>query len=73
MNRRIAKQIVQSWQNKGLSLGDMLFRYFTYPSKTVDGRQYLALTRDGLMIQAEIWKLDERQAMLDAAQSAANA
>ena len=50
----------------------MLYRFFSSPAELPDGEKFRSLNDEGLVIQAEIYRLQEVEAMIVAAEYYAN-
>lgn len=73
MSEKRAALLVSTWRDNGYNLGEMLMRSYTRPLELPDGERIRELTSDGLIIQAEIYRLDEIDAMIATATYFANA
>lgn len=68
-----AALLVSTWRENGYNLAEMLMRFYTRPLELPDGERIRELTADGMVIRAEIYRMDEIDAMIATATYFANA
>jgi len=73
MTPQRASLLVSSWRQDGYNLAEMLMRFYSRPLELPDGERIRELTPDGMIIRAEIYRVDEIEAMIATASYFANA
>ena len=72
MTPKEARSLLEKWVAEGRSIYGMVKRYYSREVLLPDGGSCRGLTEDGAVLEAEVHRLDEVRAMIEAATYFAN-